>query len=371
MRRTSRYGPALALALAAGAAAPAALHAQGTPELEIHGLLRTGFRAEPESSGSSDAFALFDARLGATGRVGIIFDYEAAVEYDREDRSIRLLDASLGIPLRGEDLKLQIGLANSPVGGEATRDKGEIPFLERSQGSLALAPGRQIGAALHGAALEGRFGWHAGVFNGNGAELENDGDGFLWAARATWNSVGEVEFFEDFVWEVGAGLAFSEDSALAAFPLAVAESGVEGLSPVLVPFTGDRWIWGFDARVGYRAVTVSGEYLRAEFEPDGGDDTDAEGWHVQGAYNLWGAIEWLARYDSFRTARLASGLGTERTEFLVLGLNLLPGLYGRLGLQYAIGLDGTEVGPERALDGTNTGPRLADGQFLLNLQVAF
>jgi hypothetical protein len=53
----------------------------------------------------------------------------------------------------------------------------------------------------------------------------------------------------------------------------------------------------------------------------------------------------------------------------VFGVNVLPGLYGRLGLQYAIGLDGSLAGQELALDRTNTGPRLADGQFLLNLQV--
>ena len=59
----------------------------------------------------------------------------------------------------------------------------------------------------------------------------------------------------------------------------------------------------------------------------------------------------------------------DTAKFLVLGVNVLPGLYGRLGLQYAIGLDGSLAGQEMALDRTNTGPRLADGQFLLNLQV--
>ena len=42
-----------------------------------------------------------------------------------------------------------------------------------------------------------------------------------------------------------------------------------------------------------------------------------------------------------------------------------------MGLQYAIGLDNSLVGVSQAIDHTNTGPALADNQFLLNLQVSF
>ncbi len=351
--------------------APAAVRAQESPEFAVTGLLRAGLRLESSDTGGKDGFALYDARVGARGRVGIVFDYVAGVEVDVEDRSLRLLDAALSVPLREDLLRLQLGLATAQFGGEATTDKGEIPFVERSQATLALAPGRQIGLGLGGKALEGRLGYVAGVHNGNGPTFENDGNGFLWTARASWNSVGEIEFFEDFVWEVGASLAFSEDSAFAALPVSSPEAGLDRPVPLLVPFTGDRWIFGADARIAWRFVSLAGEYLRADYDPVGGEDASAEGWYLQGGYTLWGAIELLARYDSFRTAAGVEGVGPGRTQFLVLGMNLLPGLYGKLGLQYAIGLDGSLAGPGRALDGTNTGPRLADGQFLLNLQVAF
>jgi hypothetical protein len=343
--------------------------AQSGATIEPTGLLRTGLRVESSATGGRDGFALYDVRLGAKGKVGIVFDYAAGVEVDTREEKLRLLDAALSFPIRDEFLRLDIGLGRSRFGGEAMVDKGLIPFVERFQGSLALTPGRQIGLGVRGAALEGRLHYAGGVYNGNGAAWENDGDGFLWMARAGWNSVGEVEFFEDFVWEVGASVGFSGDSSLNALPLSLPEEGVSRPVPVLTEFTGDRLIWGANARIAWREFAVAGEYLRTEFSPSIGEDLSSEGWYAQGSYTLWAAAELLARYDSFRTAGGVVEPDEATTKFLVFGINVLPGLYGRLGLQYAIGLDGTLAGQEMSLDGTNTGPRLADGQFLLNLQV--
>lgn len=370
MKHELRTVAALALIAPLCFGAAADLRAQGTPTLEVTGLLRTGFHLESPDTGAKDGFALYDARLGARGKVGIVFDYVAGIEVDTREESIRLLDAALGFPIKGDLLKLGIGLERSWFGKAAIENKADLPFVDRFQGSLALAPGRQIGLGLHGAAAEGRLVYGGGMYNGTGSSFANDG-GFLWTARAGWNSVGELEFFEDFVWELGVSFAFSEDSALAALPLSLPEAGVANPVPVLTEYTGDRLIWGGNARIAYREFAIAGEYLRTEFRPDGRADTSSEGWYAQGSYMLWAAAELLARYDSFRTA---GGLGgaddAATTSFLVFGVNVLPGLVGRLGVQYAIGLDGTLAGQEQALDGTNTGPRLADGQFLLNLQVA-
>ncbi len=371
MKQQIRTAGLLALTLSMSLGGAVDLRAQGTPTLEVTGLLRTGFHIESPATGARDAFALYDARLGAKGKVGIVFDYVAGIEVDTREESIRLLDAALGFPIKGDLLKLGIGLERSWFGRAAIENKADIPFVDRFQGSLALAPGRQIGLGLHGAALEQRLVYGGGMYNGNGSSFSNDG-GFLWTARAGWNSVGELEFFEDFVWEIGVSLAFSEDSALAALPLSLPEDGVANPVPVLTEYTGDRLIWGGNARVAYREFAIGGEYLRTDFHPTARADLTSEGWYAQGSYMLWAAAELLARYDSFRTAGGVGGADeAETTKFLVLGVNILPGLVGRLGVQYAIGLDGTLAGQEQALDGTNTGPRLADGQFLLNLQVAF
>ena len=100
------------------------------------------------------------------------------------------------------------------------------------------------------------------------------------------------------------------------------------------------------------------------------ETVSSDAWYLQGGYSLWGAFDLLARYDSFETA---VGLGTEaaRTQFLVFGFGVNPGFNAKIGLQYSIGLENSLVGVSEAVDRTNTGPALADNQFLLNLQVSF
>ena len=81
MNRKLHLAACIALGLAAGQ--PAVLQAQTGPTLEVTGLLRTGFRLESSATGGRDGFALYDARLGATGKVGIVFDYVAGIEVDQ------------------------------------------------------------------------------------------------------------------------------------------------------------------------------------------------------------------------------------------------------------------------------------------------
>ena len=64
-------------------------------------------------------------------------------------------------------------------------------------------------AALRGVALEERLKYRGGLYNGEGATFGNDDRRFLFAGRVEYNSAGEVEFFEDFVWEVAASFAIS------------------------------------------------------------------------------------------------------------------------------------------------------------------
>ena len=46
--------------------------------------------------GLAKGFEIYDARLGLSGRVGIVFDYLVRAEYRFRDDQVRLLDASLG-----------------------------------------------------------------------------------------------------------------------------------------------------------------------------------------------------------------------------------------------------------------------------------
>ena len=343
---------------------PASLKAQdGLPaELTPTGLLRTGFEFEPESSGRNDGFIIYDIRLGLTGKVGFVFDYNLAMEYDRDEEEFDILDATLSFPLGRSSTHIDIGAFRSPISREATIDKAALLYVERSQAALALAPGRQVGLQIRGEGMDSRLTWAAGLFNGNGLRLENDDDSFLAAGRVAFNSVGEVEFFEDFVVEAGASFATTQDGSQTVLPVGVA----------LARYEGDRLIYGTDVRLAYRGWSLAGEYLRTEYDDVAGrDDVHAYGLTADLRYMLWGLLDFGARYDGFRPALATDGGDPSRNEFLVFGLGLAPGRYAVFGLQYSIGLDGATRGVQETLDRTNTAPALADNQFLLFMQVAF
>ena len=361
------------LAILLGPLAPRAT-AQELPELEVDGLLRTGLRIESSRYDGVSGFDIYDARLGVSGKVGIVFDYALRAEYQFEADALRLLDARLSVPLSQEMLRLDVGLLMSGFGREAMEAKDVIPFVSRSQGSLALAPGRQVGATLRGVALEERFRYWGGLYNGEGATFGNDDRRFLFAGRVDYNSVGAVEFFEDFVYEFGIDLAVASDSANPVLPVSRPAGDEEGAGagiPGYAEFTGSRFVWSADAGLRYRGWLFAAEYARAEYDPQGNtEEVTSDAWYVQGRYSLWGAFDLLARYDSFKPA---VGLGTEpeRTQFLVFGLNVNPGFNAKIGFQYAIGPEDSLVGVSESIDRTNAGPGLADNQFMLNLQLAF
>lgn len=376
-RTESRASPALLLALLTLASlAPWGAGSASAQELELEttGLLRTGLRVESSRYDGVSGFEIYDARFGLLGRVGIVFDYVLQAEYHFDDDAVRLLDASLSVPLKDETLRLDVGLAMAGFGREAMKGKDLLAFVERSQGSLAIAPGRQLGAALRGEALERRLTYRGGLYNGEGVSFGNFDRGFLFAARAAWNSAGEVEFFEDFVYEFGASVAFASDSLNDVLPVSrssVFETDGDAVAPGYAAFTGDRLAWGVDAGLRWRSWSIAAEYGRADYDPSGtAPKVSSEAWFAEGGYTLWGAFDLLLRYDSFLAAT-GEGVEAGRTEFLVFGLNINPGFHARMGLQYSVGLNGSLVGVSEALDGTNTGPALADDQFLLNLQLAF
>lgn len=352
---------------------PSAAHAQEL-ELEPIGLLRTGLRLESSRYDGVSGFEIYDARLGLKGKVGIVFDYALQAEYHFDDNAVRLLDANLSIPLKDDLLRLDAGLVMSGFGREAMKQKDLLPLVERSQGSLGLAPGRQLGAALRGAALEQRLTYWGGLYNGEGVSFGNFDRGFLFSGRVAYNSAGEVEFFEDFVYEVGADVAFASDSSNRVLPVsrrAGFDDEPDATVPGFVDFTGNRFVWSADAGLRWRSWSLAGEYGRAEYDPSGdADKVSSEAYFVEGAYMLWGVFDLLLRYDAFKAA-VGAGGEPDRTQFLVFGFNLNPGFHAKVAFQYSIGLDGSLVGVSEAIDGTNTGPALADNQFLLNLQLAF
>lgn len=372
LRRTGTALVVAALALVADPALPGASDlpaqqqgAMDRPEIHVGGLLRTGFRIGPGAPGESDGFRLYDARLRADGEIGIVFEWLVQGEFDPDTDSFGLLDARLRLPIQPE-LALDVGQFKAPFGEEQLQSKGDITFVERSQASSFLAPGRELGVQAHGEFLEGKLGYRAGVFNGSGRSVGNDDDRFLYAARAAYNSVGSVGFYDDLAVELGASVAYSEDVDTDL----TSGNGWQGQRGFdFESFFGERLLLGGDARVSYRGYFVRGEYIRAELEtpiPISGVgnvlvDETVEGAYVEGGYNLWGAIEGVVRWDHLDDDVLLASTGNPLGgDFVVAGVNLFPGYHTKVGLQYAVGLDGAELGPG-----------IADREFQLLVGVDF
>jgi hypothetical protein len=245
----------MAVAALAGLSLPRTGLAQDSGvELTPTGLLRMGLRLEGVSTGSPDAdptsgFDIYDARLGLGGKVGLIFDFDASVEWNGDANAIRLLDARLGATLVEEILTLDVGQMRAPFGYETLRPKADIQYVDRAQVSNAIDPAWQVGFDLRGTALDTRLNYWAGMYNGNGRTLDNDGDAFLYALRAQFNNIGDVTFYEDFVVQIGANLAFSKDSALAILPVLAPEQIGGPAVPGYQTFTGDRFLWGADLKL--------------------------------------------------------------------------------------------------------------------------
>lgn len=359
MRRTGWVGGGAIALLALGTSAGAVRAQEEAPPVEIGGLLQTGLRIEPGDAGREDGFDLFAARVALAGEVGIVFEYFSQLEFDPEREVFRLLDARADLPILPE-ATVSFGMFRPPFGLEALVDRGDLTFLDRAQATEAIAPGRQVGVAVTGEALDRRLAYGGGLFNGNGRRLENDGGDFLFAGRAQFNTVGPIPFYEDLVVQVGASLLWSEDTR------AELGRGLDEFTPeeprraLETEFAGERLLWGVDLHASYGGWSLTGEFLRGDFDlaPADGETgevpLEAYGGYLEAGYRAWGAIEGVVRYDGFRP------VAGDARDYLLLGLNIYPGYYARFGFQYAIGLD--DAAPS---------PFLADGQFQFVAQVDF
>ncbi len=335
-----------------------ALGQSATPPVSVGGLLRAGVRAVPEGADATDGFGIFDARVRFKGKIGIVFDYYLQTLYNPDSRAFELLDAEATLSLLPQ-VEISFGMGRPPFGYEALQSKGSLSYLERSQAVTAIAPGRQIGMQGEMDMFDGRVTVGAGLFNGNGRAIENDGNNYLFASRVQYNSIGTIAFYDDFVIQVGGSFGYSSDTEA---PLG---RGIVTGDPAAVPrittaFAGKRLLWGADFQLSYRTWTLTAEYLRGDYDlahsgrNPGSRDTEAHGGYAELGYRAWGVLEGIVRYDGFHPA-----LGSGRT-FLVFGANVYPGYYAKLGLQYAT-----------ALRDSPDSETLADGQFFFVAQVDF
>ncbi len=240
------------------------------------------------SDGSGD-FSIRRARVDFLA--DFFDDYQLLIEIEgaasttvvSTDSDFGLIEARLNWEVAENDLQLRTGKFTTPFSTENFRSSRSIDTIERyiALNSLFLLPAVdvQFGAMLHGQLGESdRFGYFAGVFNGNGSASTNFSDN---------NDSKEVQLRLNYQFRpsLGAGIAF--DYSIEE-PQTLTLADLSFSSYVSVPIEGERL--GFNADVFWEKNRWSfrSEGLAFLFDSPSGETVGLYGGFVQPAYFITG-----------------------------------------------------------------------------------
>ena len=188
---------------------------------------------------------------------------------------------------------VRLGQFKAPLGLQEMTSSGDQEFVDRSVASEAFAPSRQEGAMLWGTSFEKKFGYEAGLFNGNGRNRKtNDNTGYMYVARVHFDPNGEYKLSESAVdnpdkvnWTLG--LAYMLNSTQASL-LKTAED--------LRQTTGEAFV-GLKYK---RLFALADYYSRTQEQAAGAPDIDSGGAIGQvGFFLVPRKIELAVRYSYF------------------------------------------------------------------------
>ena len=285
------------------------------PWLTLGALLVTNFDAGLEDAPTSGSIRAARLRLGGTLDGG--FSYFLQTNFAS---GTSLLDARIGWAPR-PDLTFYAGRFKTPYSRELLAFLGDLDYILRSRVVDELSPFRQIGLQANA-----RVGEHlaltAGGFTGGENQARNES--LVGVARLEAIAVP----LADGALSVAAQAAVGRDAAIVGrvFP---------------TTFEGEGVLLGGDARYERGRLLLAGEYHRADWDPVGAADTDAEGWFAEAGWLLLPEHQVLARWDRWRAP------GAETSDYVVAGYNFWPQSFAQLLVNWWAPLDGAE--PHRLL----------------------
>lgn len=191
---------------------------------ELGSLIQTGARYSESRSG----FSLGTARLNVEGSLDDGFNYKLQTDFVG---SPALKDALIGYH-PSATVGFTGGRYKTPFSYEELTSSSATLFINRSRVVRLLAPGRQIGAHVTGG-LSSTVDLHAGVYNGNNANLGENNNRFLYVGRLESSSENQRGTIV-----LGANAAYNDES------------------PV-----GDKTLIGADFHIQRDAFLVSGEAI--------------------------------------------------------------------------------------------------------------
>jgi hypothetical protein len=194
---------------------------------------------------------------------------------------------------------VRLGQFKAPFGIQELTSSGDQEFVDRSIVSLLFAPSREVGTMLWGTSFEKKFGYEAGVFNGNGRNaVVNDNDKLMYVARVHWDPAGEYKLSESSVdhpdkvnWTIGASYLLNSIDAAGDLDIQSGEVffGLKykrlfllanGYARTLETTTGETDQDGYLAQVGCffvpRKLEVAFRWARLDSDTDLDDNEQTE-----------------------------------------------------------------------------------------------
>lgn len=247
---------------------------------------------DPEEHSTLD---LGKKRLGVSGEIvnAVEFQVEAELTDDDPWRDVYADFKSFDVArVRGGKFKIPFSL-------DENTGAARLDFMFRSLAATHLAPGRDIGAMVHGRVWNKVIGYEAGVFehDGKNARTNNPdkvyGDQTL-AARVT---VEPLRNKKDAPGDLSFGVAFTRSDVPEGIP------GVRGHTVLDQPFfssskyivNGERRRTGVEMAFVPGPASIKAEWIRMETERNGESVEDAdlsplvgEGWYVSGTFIVTG-----------------------------------------------------------------------------------
>jgi hypothetical protein len=239
-------------------------------------------------------------------------------------------------------VSVRLGQFKAPFGIQELTSSGEQEFVDRSIASEAFAPSRQQGAMLWGTTFEKKFGYEAGVFNGNARNVvTNDNTGYLYAGRMHWDPNGEyklsesaVDHFDKPIWTIGAAYMLNTTQAsLLKTAEELAQNTLEGFFGlkykrlfVLADYYArtqeqaaaapDVDSTGAIAQVGFffvpRKLEVALRYSQRDPDTDADDDTESESRIGFGYYFSKHDLKFQADYGQVKNEASATDEKTDQ-----------------------------------------------------------
>lgn len=271
-------------------------------DVGIGGLFQADYRYYTESERPDNRFMIRRAQVELTSRIRPWLMVN--LEYEFKNNTIDHLQDTFAEISFGSHAA-RIGHFKKPFGLEQQSLDAGICFAERSMGAY-LSPGRDVGLMMHGAFLKNRIYYAGGLFNADGDDVGNRGDG-----RDDPEIVGRLVFapFADSPSEYLQHLQIGGSGSFARINLSTLDIKMKTTGMVdtnrniyvlsnntkfgVLQEADTRWRLGAEAAWAWRSLALQGEFIRltyTDLKPVGNPPMNADftSWYVSALYFFTG-----------------------------------------------------------------------------------